>query len=125
MKVSKKEIAPLLRGTFPDYKGKRFFVDPSGKVTLYDLNWCEGTRYQYRAVSLDGTPLGGADKYNATAPWHNQAEGKTIEIPRGACIAAHGYNAGRESGVTFYINHLDMPALLQHAGAPAEQKALS
>lgn len=111
MKVTKKEISPLLTATFPEYKGRRFFVQPADKVTLYDLNWCEGTRNAYRACTTTGRKVGNGEAFNQKAPWNNNAEGSTIDIPAGAIVACHSYRGMTES-VTFYINPADMPKFL-------------
>ncbi len=118
MKARKQDIAPLLAATFPDYRGRRFFVEAASSITLYDLNWCEGVRNAYRAVTLDGVGLG-ADKLanmNATAPWKNYAEGSVCSVPVGLVVACHSYRGMHES-VTFYINPADMPKVIKQGVA--------
>lgn len=117
MKVSKKQIAPLLAATFPDYTGRKFFVQAAERVTLWDLNWCEGSRTQYRTATISGQTLNNRDTYNHVAPWANMAEGKEIPVPVGAIVASNTISQGRECGVTFYINPADMPRLIGAACA--------
>lgn len=112
MKTTKKTIAPLLKATFPDYTGKKFFVQAAENITLYDLNWCEGSRTQYRTCTTAGTTINDSDKFNHIAPWKNPAEGQTMPIPPGAIVATRTISQGRECGITFYINPADMPRLI-------------
>lgn len=117
MKVSKKDVAAVVAATFPEYKGKKFFIQAAATVTLYDLNWCEGTRNQYHASTISGQKIGNGQKLNAVAPWNNQAEGATVQIPQGAVIVCNSIHCGRECGLTVYVNPADMAALLPVAGA--------
>ena len=112
MKVSKKDIAPLLAASFPQYSGRRFFVEAAERVTLYDLNWCEGSRNAYRALTIEGKAIGNGQAFNAAAPWNNHAEGKTLDIPQGAIVACQS-NRGQHESITFYINPADMPKLIR------------
>lgn len=111
MKVRKSEIVALLKATFPEYSGRRFFVQPAERITLHDLNWCEGTRNSYRAVTLDGKPIGNGAKFNGPAPWNNTAEGAEVSIPNGVAVACHSFHGMHES-VTFYLHPQDMPKLV-------------
>lgn len=112
MKVSKKQIAPLLAATFPEYQGRKFFVQAAERVTLWDLNWCEGSRTQYRTATTGGDTINNKDTFNHVAPWANIAEGKDMPVPQGAIVASNRISQGRECGVTFYIHPSDMPKLL-------------
>jgi hypothetical protein len=112
MKVSKKQIAPLLAATFPEYNGRKFFVQAAERVTLWDLNWCEGSRTQYRTATTTGATINNKDTFNHVAPWANMAEGKEIPVPPGAIVASNTISQGRECGITFYIHPSDMPKLI-------------
>lgn len=111
MKVKKSEITALLAATFPEYKGRKFFVEAAEQVTLYDLNWCEGVRNSYQACTVSGKTIGCGESFNQKAPWNNKAEGVTIQLPVGAIVACHAFRGMHES-VTFYINPADMPKLI-------------
>lgn len=116
--VERKDVSALVAVTFPEYAGRSFSVQISERVTFFNINWCGGTRYQYRSCSLTGQPLGSMDKYSKVPPWENPAEGKAIDIPRGACVVRHGIVAGKDAGITVFMRPDDVPPALQ---APAEQ----
>ena len=107
------DLARIVRATFPDYKRRVITVQASETVTFHDLNWSGGTRSEYRACTLDGQPLGGSAKYNAQAPWDNQAEGKTIPLPQGSVMVQGGHFCGKVSRLTIYVNPADMPKYLE------------
>ena len=114
--VKRKDVAQIVAATFPDYKGRKFRIEPRTTWTLSNLNWDGGTRSQYRTCTLDGSrSLGRADRYNAMAPWANDAEGKVMPVPQGAIIVEHVMHCGRDEGLYIYVNPQDMPKLLEAA----------
>lgn len=110
-KVSRKSVEHIIRGTFPEYRGRTIKVEHRDTVTLYDLNWSGGTRAQYRACTLEGKALGNADKYNMMHPWRNNAEGAQVPIASGAVLVRHSIFCGKDLGLTIYYNKADaLPA---------------
>jgi hypothetical protein len=105
-------VAPMVRGTFPDYRGKKFQVIAAESVTLHDLNWSGGSRCQYRACTITGQPLGNADRFNQMAPWRNPAEGQTLPIVPGACVVQHTLFCGQDLGLRIYVHPCDLTPLL-------------
>ena len=117
LNVKRRDVAAIVAATFPEYKGRTFRIEPRLNVTLSNLNWGGGggSRSQYRTCTLQGQALGGADKYNAQAPWANKAEGAYIPIPTGAVIVEHSIFCGKDTGLRIYVNPHDMPKLLPGA----------
>lgn len=110
MKISKTgAVRKILSETFPDYSGRKFFLDDSGKVTFYDTNWGGGTRNYYTAIRLlDGK----AEKLTDFAPWANPAEGATVEVPEGFAIVQRSIFQGIEGGITIHIHPQSVEMLL-------------
>lgn len=96
-------IKKIISATFPDFGGRKVTVVEKASVILHNLNWSGGTRSQYRSCTVDGSPLGGADKFNQQAPWANQAEGVELPIPAGACLVEHWRSCGTSQGLTIYV----------------------
>jgi hypothetical protein len=113
--VQRKDVAAIVRATFPGYKGRKIRIVVQDSVTLIDLNWSGGTRCQYRACTLAGEPLGNTDRFAAMAPWVNPAEGITLPIAPGACVVEHSIFLGKDAGLRIYIHPSDRPALLPTA----------
>jgi hypothetical protein len=110
--VTKKEVAALVMGTFPSYRGRKFRIYASDTIVLSDLNWSGGTRSQYRAITIEGFPVGSTDIYNQMAPWDNPAEGMVFPIPPGVCVVEHCMFCGKDLGLKIWVNPADMPKLL-------------
>lgn len=110
--VKRDAVAPHIRATFPDYKGRKFWITPARSVTLHDLNWAGGTRNQYRTCTLDGRGIGGSERYALMAPWENPAEGVDLALPQGFIVVMHGVFMGKETGVTLYVHPDDLARLL-------------
>lgn len=116
LKVNKASVRKLLEATFPEYKGRSFNVHAASSVRIYDLNWCGGTRNEYRACTLDGISSGSLEAANARHPMQNiGVEGSECAIPQGFILARSGFFCGQPTGVTFYINPADMPKQLAAA----------
>jgi len=112
MKVSRKDVKVLVEATFPEYRGRKFRLMASNSVVLTDLNWSGGSRSVYRACTITGQSTGDSSKYNAQAPWNNQAEGKVLSIPPGFVVVEHSDFCGKDMGLRIYVNPADMPKFL-------------
>jgi hypothetical protein len=111
------DVRAIINATFPEYRRKKVWVYVAETVTLHDLNWCGGTRMQYRGATLNGQFAGSADKHNAVAPWENRAEGATIPIPQGHVVVSCGHFCGKPSMLSIYVHPADMPKLLPNMNA--------
>ena len=88
IKVDKRDVAQIIRATFPGYLGRKVFVRAKSSISIChsDLNWSGWTRYQYRACTLSGQSTGSLDKHNASAPWEKAPGSTTIPIEPGCCV---------------------------------------
>ena len=101
MKISKTQaIKKILSETFPEYTGRKFFADYSGRVTFIDTNWGGGTRNSYKAVNLEN---GKVQPLPVSAPWANPVEGHSVEIPAGCAVVEHSIFCGQDSGITLHM----------------------
>lgn len=110
--VSRADVATIVNATFPGYRGRKIRIGAREKISLHDVNWGGGSKNEYRAVTLEGQPLGSSAKYAAMAPWSHHAEGAILPIPEGACIVEHSIFCGKDIGLRIYVNPADMPKLL-------------
>lgn len=111
VKLSKtdKAVKALLTAAFPDYRGRKLTALATETMTVYNLNWCEGSRNTYVAIDLATIDcLAVAVK----APWKEDREGATFEMKRGIVIAERMVFCGRECGVRFYLHPEDAPRVL-------------
>lgn len=115
--VKRASVARVVNTTFPQYKGRKIWLEPARTVNLNDLNWSGGTRNQYRTCTLDGRAIGGSERYAMMAPWENPAEGITLPLPTGFLVVRHGMYQGRDVGLTIYVHPDDLAGLLPAAAA--------
>jgi len=119
-KISKtKAVREILKQTFPDYMGRKFFLDDSGVVLFNDTNWGGGTRNYYAAIRLSD---GVVEKLQDFAPWANPVEGKTVEIPEGFAVVQRSYFCGIEGGITIHVK-AGGHELLAHVDAVCRREA--
>jgi hypothetical protein len=109
VKVSKREVWPIVRKVFPDYAGRKFRVVFTDRVGFYDLNWAGGSRNQYAAVRADGT----TGRMPAGDPWNNPVEGKTVDLPAEVLVLCRSFNCGHDDGITIYAHPANAPRWLQ------------
>lgn len=108
MKISKtKAVKAILKETFPDYTGRKFYLDNSGKVSFTNTNWCEGSRNAYKAINLEN---GKVQQLSVPAPWANTVEGSTVEIPEGFAVVCWAHFMGLQA-VTIYTKESSVALL--------------
>jgi hypothetical protein len=108
MKVKRKDVWHLVSDCFPAYKGRKFRVEVTKKVTFYDLNWSGGSRNEYASADIEtGKKLGSMKRFEMMHPMDNVAEGKSVDLPEGAIIVRHSIFCGHDTGITIFINPSD------------------
>ena len=110
MKVKKSAVWGLVEKAFPQYKGRKFFVDLSGRVGFSNTNWGGGSRNIYIGMNLGNLAK---QEFFAPAPWKNPVEGCHAEIPPGFCVIENSVFCGALAGITVYINPQDFAFLLE------------
>jgi len=113
--LCKADAWPIAGRAFPDYKGKQFSMRVTSSLTVFDLNWGDGTRNVYKAVELaeDGV----VNSAQVPAPWMHQEVGRTLAIPPGWAVVEHSVFCGKDMGLTLYIHPNDAA---KHLPAPAD-----
>lgn len=111
IKVTKAEVKDIVKAAYPDYRGRKFFVQFANTVTLYDLNWGGGSRNEYTAISADGKVA----HPHIPAPWAHPYEGAQVNVPTDAVIVKHAVFCGHDCGITIYVNPANAPKWLKGA----------
>jgi hypothetical protein len=109
MKLKKAQVRKVLELTFPEYRGRKFNLEFTNEVRFWDTNWGGGTRNVYKAVSSDGRVA----SQSIPAPWVNQTEGSTYEIPLDVLVVKHTIYCGKDLGITIYANPVHQPKWLE------------
>lgn len=97
------EVKAMARKVFPDYTGRKFKLDNSGRPVNVTSYWDGGSRDYFTALNLNtnqvmtvpqnGTPFDGGP----IAP-------NGVIVPEGFMIAEHSIFCGKDTGITFYVN---------------------
>lgn len=100
-KIRKAQIKPLLKATFPEYRGRTFYATFTTHITIHDTNWGGGTRSTWKAIRMDGGKVSALPSYS---PWNNPTEGAQIELEPGIVIIEHCIFCGKDLGIRFYAH---------------------
>lgn len=98
-----KSVKHIITATFPDYKGRKFFLQPSEKAPK-ELNsyWDEGSRSFYAFYNLDTKEV---LHVHSNHPWFEKNQpNKLRALPDHVVLASYVISCGRECGVTLYGN---------------------
>lgn len=109
-KLSKKQVKDIVNRTYPEYKGRKFYLDFRKQYTMQDY-WSEGTRYYVKAINENGEI--GLPNPSSHNPFNNIAH-TSFEIPLDICLVEHAY-IGNNQSIRF-IFHPDtnlLPKLLK------------
>ena len=110
------DVVNMARKAFPNYTGRKFKLNNSGHPVRITSYWDGGSRNYFSAVDLttnarvdvpqNGTPFDGGP----VAPGG-------VAVPAGFMIAEHSIFAGKDMGITFYV---DPGTSTQFLPAPVE-----
>lgn len=108
LKVTRKQVEPIIKATFPTYRGRKISVCFTDKVTFSDTNWGDGSRNFYAALRSDGRNA----RLHVPAPWVNPIEGMTIDLPADVLIIEHSIFCGQDCGIRIYAHPVNAPKWL-------------
>lgn len=106
MKVTgeaRKSVDLIVKATFPDYKGRKVFVQP-GDTCPKDLRsyWDEGSRSYYAFYNLDTKEV--LHVHSNHPMFEPNQPSRLRELPDHVVLVSHTISCGRDCGVTLYSN---------------------
>lgn len=113
MKVKRKDVLSIIKATFPEYNGRKISVEAAENVWFYNLNWCDGTKYAYKACTVLGESIPARVGMDGPPPWDNPTEMKECAVPVGVVIVRHSIFMGMDGGLIIYVNPSNMPKFLE------------
>jgi hypothetical protein len=112
MKITKGShpaIVKLMQKTYPDYKGRKFYLEvKEGEIDCTSY-WDEGSRTYYKFVRTDGKVF---EAPINTAPWIQVKENRKIKLIPGLCCITESIFCGHLCGLTIMFCPEDMPKQL-------------
>lgn len=109
-KLRKSDIPAQLLSAFPNYHGRTFRLQPTTRVSFYDLNASGGTWNRYVLVSLLAPENRAA--LPKESPWTPRVEGSTFDLPPGFVVVEHSHFCGKDMGLRFYVHPDNVAKLL-------------
>ena len=112
-----KEIKAIAKRAFPNYRGRKFRLDTTGKFYPHDLAWDGGSRNVYRSVNLAtgeirNMPAGACNPFRRE---YTVMMNATVPVPSGFAVVEHTVCCGKDCGMHVYTSA--QPAL--DTAAPA------
>ena len=98
MKLIKKDVADILKVTFPEYEGRKFRLATYRHYQISDY-FAGGTREYTQAVKWDGENWVSASLPEAVHNPHNPAAHATINMPVDVMLVIHSIFCGHDSGI--------------------------
>lgn len=104
------EIQKMVDCSFPNYHGKKFKVSTDVPSRL-DSYWDGGSKTSYVFYSVD---TGFTVPVESNHPmFESKNPNELHELPKGIILIAHSLFRGKDMGITFYVNALDVPPYLE------------
>lgn len=100
-KVKKNDVKEILKLTYPDYAGRKFFVNIKDKVYV-QLGWQEGTCTYYKLVRED--EQGNLKVYPIENYLFDRRNFQDFGIDDETIVVTHSFFCGHETGVTFIVS---------------------
>lgn len=103
-----KSIKHIANATFPEYKGRKYFVQPAEKAPRELRSyWDEGSRTYYAFYNLDTNQV---LPVHSNHPFFEPNQPSRLSgLPEHVVLVSRSISCGRECGITFYGH---MPKLL-------------
>lgn len=108
LKLTSRQAKPIVSVAFPDYRGRKFFMEFTGAVRFDNMNWDGGSKNEYVSIRRDGS----VGRFESYSPWNNPVEGQTVQLPADVIVVQHTYYCGQDCGITIYAHPSLAPALL-------------
>lgn len=115
MKTFHPEVKAIAKAAFPEYKGRKFYVEVANPEHVYNLNsnWCGGSRDFFAFVNLDDINMKAQVPQNGTM----FDTGRSITLPNpgipvNCALVRHTIFCGHDLGITVIVNAANMPAQL-------------
>lgn len=113
MKITKGQypnLVNLMKSVYPDYKGRKFFVElQSGEFDATSY-WCEGSRTYFKFVRCDGKVFSLPD----TSPWKQQEENRNATLVPGLACVTYTIFCGHDLGLTIKLHPNDFPKNIEY-----------
>lgn len=113
MKISTSQYPKLvsfMKKIYPEYKGRKFFLETTDSTFDTTSYWDGGTRTYYKFVKYDGTVM----TLPETHPFiQHTKENREAQLVQGLVCVKHSIFCGHDCGLTIMLHPSDMPKQLE------------
>lgn len=103
----------LMQRAYPDYKGRKFFLEITDEEFDCISYWDEGSRTYYKFVTPDGNMM----QLPNTHPYYQHTtENRTAKLTTGLACIKHSIFCGHDCGLTLMLCSADAPKLIEKKG---------
>ena len=114
MKITKSDfpsVVALMKSAFPEYKGRKYFVEVCDREFETHSYWYGGSKYSYVFVRADG---GRMAVDSMAAPWVQYKENRKAKLVPGLACVRYTYFCGHDLGLTLMLHPEDMPKMIEN-----------
>lgn len=97
-----------MKKCYPDYTGRKFFVEIKDKPFDVTSYWDGGSRDYYTFIRADGRQM----NLPESAPWKQVNENRMAQLTPGLACVRHSIFCGHDCGLTLFLHSSDMPKQL-------------
>jgi hypothetical protein len=111
MKISKSEypkLVELMKKVYPDYTGRKFYLEITEKEFEVISYWDGGSRTYYVFVKPNGETL----HLPETHPFYQYKENQKAALSPGIACVKHSFFCGHDCGLTLMLHPSDVPLAL-------------
>lgn len=105
-KTSHPQLVALMQRTYPDYKGRKFYIEVQANEFSTISYWDGGSKDYFKFVRADGKML---QVDSNTHPSLQYKENRTTKLCPGLACVRHSFFCGHDSGLTLMLCPEDMP----------------
>jgi len=103
IKLTKDRVRPILSLTFPEYKGRTFFLTYQEKYNPKNY-WSGGTRYYFKVLEKNGDTLRLLEPTRAITNPYNDTAHQEFKIQLNWVVVEHCIFCGHNMGIRLYVN---------------------
>lgn len=102
VKLKKQDVGSLVKLTFPDYRGRKFYLDRR-ETHHFQNYWDGGSRQYVCAFAVINGHLVVREAANFNPITDSRAHG-SFEIPRNVILVEHSIFCGKDLGITLIVH---------------------
>ena len=114
IRVSAREIPDVIKRAAAPYRGRKWKITVTERITLANAYWDGGSKSTYTAVDLATGRT--SEAHSALSNPFRTPQAPDVEIPRGVCVLEHVVFCGKDCGIYVHVRPEDYQSMRISAG---------